>query len=100
LAFATFLVWRLRIGACGVGACGFGAYDSYPTRGLTCTLIIFPLSSYILEIISQEFSRRLVDPVEVREGMEHVPQDAAEIEKCDCLSSKEKPEKSPEKDEL
>jgi len=26
LAFATFLVWRLRIGACGVGA-----YDSYPT---------------------------------------------------------------------
>ena len=25
LAFATFLVWRLRI-----GACGFGAYDSYP----------------------------------------------------------------------
>jgi len=21
LAFATFLVWRLRIGACGVGAC-------------------------------------------------------------------------------
>jgi len=26
----TFLVWRLRIGACGVGACGFGAYDSYP----------------------------------------------------------------------
>jgi len=25
LAFATFLGWRLRIGACGVGA-----YDSYP----------------------------------------------------------------------
>jgi len=23
LALATFLVWRLRIGACGVGACGF-----------------------------------------------------------------------------
>ena len=23
LAFATFLVWRLRIGACGVGACDF-----------------------------------------------------------------------------
>jgi len=23
LAFATFLAWRLRIGACGVGACGF-----------------------------------------------------------------------------
>jgi len=23
LAFATFLVWRLRIGACGLGACGF-----------------------------------------------------------------------------
>jgi len=30
LAFATFLVWRLRIGACGVGACSFEAYDSYP----------------------------------------------------------------------
>jgi len=30
LAFATFLIWLLRIGACGVGACGFGAYDSYP----------------------------------------------------------------------
>jgi len=27
LAFATFLVWWLRIGACGVGA-----YDSYPGR--------------------------------------------------------------------
>ena len=25
LTFATFLVWRLRIGACGVGACGVGA---------------------------------------------------------------------------
>jgi len=23
LAFATFLVWQLRIGACGVGACAF-----------------------------------------------------------------------------
>jgi len=23
LAFATFLVWRLRTGACGVGACVF-----------------------------------------------------------------------------
>ena len=23
LVFATFLVWRLRIDACGVGACGF-----------------------------------------------------------------------------
>jgi len=23
LAFATFLNWRSRIGACGVGACGF-----------------------------------------------------------------------------
>jgi len=25
LAFATFLVWRLWTGACGVGACGVGA---------------------------------------------------------------------------
>ena len=33
-AFATFLVLRLRIGACGVGACDFGAYDSYPKFSL------------------------------------------------------------------
>jgi len=26
LAFANFLVWRLRTGACGVGACGFWRY--------------------------------------------------------------------------
>jgi len=30
LAFANFLVWRLRIGACSVGLVVFGAYDSYP----------------------------------------------------------------------
>jgi len=31
LAFATFLVWRLRTGVCGVGALVvFCAYDSYP----------------------------------------------------------------------
>ena len=26
MAFATFLVWRLRTGACGVGACDFWRY--------------------------------------------------------------------------
>jgi len=26
LAFATFLVWRLEFGVCGVGACGFWRY--------------------------------------------------------------------------
>jgi len=31
LAFATFLVWRLRTGACGVGACGFWRYRMPPT---------------------------------------------------------------------
>jgi len=30
LAFATFLVWRLRTGACGVGACGFWRYGMPP----------------------------------------------------------------------
>jgi len=28
---ATFLVWRLRTGACGVGACGFWRYRMPPT---------------------------------------------------------------------
>jgi len=30
MAFATFLVWRLRTGACGVGACGFWRYGMAP----------------------------------------------------------------------
>jgi len=32
LAFATFLVWRLRIGACGVGACGFWRLRQLPNE--------------------------------------------------------------------
>jgi len=32
LAFATFFVWRLRTGACGVGACGFWRYRMPPTK--------------------------------------------------------------------
>jgi len=32
LAFATFLVWRLRTGACGVGACGFWRYRMPPFK--------------------------------------------------------------------
>jgi len=30
MAFATFLVWRLRTGACGVGAYGFWRYRMPP----------------------------------------------------------------------
>jgi len=30
LAFAAFLVWRVRIGACGVGACGFWRHRMPP----------------------------------------------------------------------
>jgi len=36
-AFATFLVWRLQIGACGVGA-----YDSYPDDSLPYPLLLTP----------------------------------------------------------
>ena len=32
LAFATFLVWRLRTGACDVGACGFWRYRMPPVQ--------------------------------------------------------------------
>jgi len=32
MAFATFLVWRLRIGACGVGACAFWRLWQLPVR--------------------------------------------------------------------
>jgi len=32
LEFATFLVWRLRIGGYGLALVVFGAYDSYPTE--------------------------------------------------------------------
>jgi len=39
LAFATFLVWRLRIGACGVGA-----YDSYPNDSffIFTEIVVYP----------------------------------------------------------
>jgi len=40
LAFATFLVWRLRIGACGVALVVFGAYDSYPEKMVTMFKLI------------------------------------------------------------
>jgi len=32
LAFATFFVWRLRTGACGVGACGYWRYRMPPEK--------------------------------------------------------------------
>jgi len=35
LAFATFLVWRLRTGACGIGACGFWRYRMPPAREMS-----------------------------------------------------------------
>jgi len=37
LAFATFLVWRLRTGVCGVGAC-----DSYPNFELCGLRFLMP----------------------------------------------------------
>jgi len=44
LAFATSVVWRLRIGACGVGACGFWRLWQLPEQNLyqvvTCTAFI------------------------------------------------------------
>ena len=43
LAFATFLVWRLRIGACGVGACGFWRLWQLPPLFNPRILILFPL---------------------------------------------------------
>ena len=47
MAFATFLVWRLRTGACGVGACGFGAIECPPPivqsiKLKLCDKVIFP----------------------------------------------------------
>jgi len=37
MAFATFLVWRLRTGACGVGACGFWRYRMPPGKSRLCS---------------------------------------------------------------
>jgi len=42
LAFATFLVCRLRTGACGVGACGFGAIEC-PPKAKTALEILYCL---------------------------------------------------------
>jgi len=61
MAFATFLVWRLWTGACGVGAYGFWRYRMPPKRSthqtgpefrLTCTkmknsALIFDASNII-----------------------------------------------------
>jgi len=38
VAFATFLVWRLRTGACGVGACGFWRYRMPPPTSITTNI--------------------------------------------------------------
>jgi len=45
LALATFVVWRLRSGACGVGAFGvalvvFGAIECPPSLALFSSLVI------------------------------------------------------------
>jgi len=55
LAFATFLVWRLRTGACGVGACGFLALSHAPRLVLySCyelwRLRLFSFGSYGLAL--------------------------------------------------
>jgi len=39
LAFATFLVWRLRTGACGVGAYGFWRYRMPPVTTTKCLVL-------------------------------------------------------------
>jgi len=49
LAFATFLVLRLRIGACGVGACYFGAYDSYQDLFGSHRVSIFDVGKFDLD---------------------------------------------------
>jgi len=37
MAFATFLVWRFRTGACGVGAYGFWRYRMPPHESIRCS---------------------------------------------------------------
>jgi len=46
LAFATFLVWRLRIGACGVGACGFWRSRQLPQITHSYTQLLSSLLPY------------------------------------------------------
>ena len=51
LAFATFLVWRLRIGACGVGACGFWRLWQLPvslSTNSSCSWKIYLLGHWLL----------------------------------------------------
>jgi len=51
LALATFLVWRLRTGACGVGACGFWRYRMPPH--------ILPAPIFETDIM---FTKKIVSP--------------------------------------
>jgi len=60
-AFATFLVWRLRTGACGVGVCGFWRYRMPPnlysnqnTGPITC-FRCYPKQSTALPIVPEKF---------------------------------------------
>jgi len=55
LAFATFLVWRLRNGACGVGACGFWRYRTPPIYFTTSEL-----TSYIEQTFNIQGAARVL----------------------------------------
>jgi len=65
LAFATFLVWRLRIGACGVGACGFWALK-------TATRLFFQKKSkgHYQEDTSKDFSG--INPIRLAAALENI----------------------------
>jgi len=71
LAFATFLVWRLRIGACGVGACGFWRLWQLPENPTTKFALLsefpFALTALIVRSSLHELSplekQKLLDTV-------------------------------------
>jgi len=60
LAFATFLVWRLRIGARGVGACGFWRLWQLPNNSIVdyFSMAISATGSYTQVILQGNSSLR------------------------------------------
>jgi len=64
MAFATFLVWRLRTGAYGVGAYGFRRYRMPPSEGTDSNSSVENQNSqfcnvkFISTIIIETFSAR------------------------------------------
>jgi len=98
LAFATFLVWRLRTGACGVDACGFWRYRMPPVyftakknkkingnRSFFSSKIFYP----ILELISFRRTDFLMNDEKFRNQIhvyvQRVPKEKAgeiRFEKC------------------